>query len=83
MKTEEYKELDVLMSSEVINTKGEDNKFKLPSPLQGKCTGTLYQRTYHPISPRKTSCHLYYQPQQFDRGYRVRKDVSRGYRDQI
>ena len=31
MKTEEYKELDVLMSSEVINTKGEDNKFKLPS----------------------------------------------------
>ena len=29
MKTEEYKELDVLMSSEVINTKGEDNKFKL------------------------------------------------------
>jgi len=30
MKTEEYKELDVLMSSEVINTKGEDNKFKLP-----------------------------------------------------
>lgn len=34
MKTEEYKELDVLMSSEVINTKGEDNKFKLsPSTL--------------------------------------------------
>ena len=31
MKTEEYKELDVLVSSEVINTKGEDNKFKLPS----------------------------------------------------
>ena len=48
MKTEEYKELDVLMSSEVINTKGEDNKFKLPSLP-----------------------------------YRVRKDVSRGYRDQI
>lgn len=35
MKTEEYKELDVLMSSEVINTKGEDNKFKLP-PLPYK-----------------------------------------------
>lgn len=31
MKTEEYKELDVLVSSEVINTKGEDKKFKLPS----------------------------------------------------
>ena len=79
MKTEEYKELDVLMSSEVINTKGEDNKFKLPSlPYKENALRTLYQRTYHPISPRKTSCHLYYQPQQFDRGYRVRKDVSRG-----
>lgn len=31
MKTEEYKELDVLLSSEIINTKGEDNKFKLPA----------------------------------------------------
>ena len=35
MKTEEYKELDVLLSSEIINTKGEDNNCLLytsPSP---------------------------------------------------
>ena len=38
MKTEEFKELDVLISSNVINARGEDKKFKLP-PLPYKENG--------------------------------------------
>ena len=42
MKTEEYKDLDVLMSSDIINARGEDNNLSYLLPYKEKCIRALY-----------------------------------------
>ncbi len=84
MKTEEYKELDVLMSSEVINTKGEDNKFKYPLYPIKKMHWNLYisERTIQYHHGKHLATYIT-NLNNLIVGTEFEKNVFRRYRDQI